>query len=529
MGSSSLSKSKIPVSFGRSLRCSPRQSRLFREPAAYPSLLLPPTQPSPLFALLKDHQKRGVLWALKLSGCFLAFDQRTGKTWVAGEIIHRRNELDVLLIGLKTNLRSTWVKFFKEHLPRYKLFLTWEEYKTFRKGDGKTQAILMLNYEAVGNVIAKVKKLGFGLCVIDEVQRLKSRSSASSRYARRLRDIPFRVALSGTPMDDSPNDMWAIMRFVEPRALSLQWKDYAGFFTKPHGYMGKKRLFKDNLHDLYIGRIKPFVYRVTKEEAGILRASVKYVKVEMTPKQRRMYDELEQDMMLDANGTLITTPLKITQIGKLQQITGGFIIDEEGEVHRVGDAKERMLKKYLWDIDGPFVVFCKYSHEVEACYKIAARMFDRVEVLTGKVKDKRYKRKPDDLARTNLLARFQRGEVDGLIAQQRTGGVGVDMYKARKAFVYSNTHSFIDFDQMISRLDFMDAEDQAEFLVLYVPRSIDEDIRVAIRTKTKTTKHTLNRLRKQKELSHVQRQKNRPEQEFTRRQSRSRRVLQVRR
>lgn len=432
----------------------------------------------------------------------------------------------MLLIGLKTNLRSTWKKFLSKHLPRYRLFFDYASYNTFRKGDGKTPAILLLNYEGVGKVIAKVKKLGFGLCVIDEVQRLKSRSSASSRYARRLREIPYRVALSGTPMDDSPNNMWAIMRFVEPRAFGVQWKDYAGYFTKPHGYMGKERLFRDELHDQYIGRIKQFCYRVTKEEAGILRASVEYIKVPLTNKQRRLYNELEADMMLDVDDTLITTPLKITQIGKLQQVTGGKVKDDDGNLHRVGRAKEKVLKRELWDIDGPVVIFCKYTHEVEMCEKIARRMFDRVEVLTGKVKDKLYKRKPNDLARTNLLKRFQAGKIDCLIAQQRTGGVGVDMYRARIAIVYSCTHSFIDFDQMVSRLDFMDAKDRARFLVLYVPRSIDEDIRLAIQTKTKVTKHTLNRLRK--DYDYDQRSEEGRE-EFARRESRGRRLLQVRR
>lgn len=421
---------------------------------------------------------------------------------MTGEIIHQSGLHNILLVGYLTNLRSTWEKFLKKHLPLYTLFFDWVEFRNhqkafFKKNGRYDHCILLMHYEAVGKYVDKMVRWGkLDFVIYDEIQKNKGRNTANSRYARRLRSVPRRLGLSGTPMDASPNDLWAVMRFIDHRVLGLTWADYAGFFTKPSGYMGYKRKFNDRLHDVYVRRIRPFVYRVTKQEAGIEPAIVKYVPVEMGRYQQRKYDELEKDMMVDVRGDLITTPLKIVQIGKLQQITGGHIIDEEEELHRIGDAKALVLKRLLYKYDGPIVIFCKYSHEVELCRKIASRMFERVEVLTGKVKDKVYKRKANDLRRTKLLKAFQRGEIDVLVAQQKTGGVGVDMYRARLAIVYSCNHSFIDFDQMTSRLDYMGQTEQAKFLVLYVPGTIDADIRSAIKLKTSVTTATLNRLRR---------------------------------
>lgn len=454
---------------------------------------------------------------------------------MAGEIIHQRRLRNNIIVGLKTNLRSTWEKFLTEHLPLYTLFFDWPSYRDHQKAWLKKHGeydfcILLIHYEALGKVVDKIKKFPFDQAIYDEVHKNKARNSANSRYARRLRHIPFRIGLSGTPMDKQPNDMWAVLRFIDHRILGLQWKDFQAFFTKPGGYMGYKDIFRKERHEVYIRRIRPFVYRVTKQEAGIEPAIVKYVPVEMGPKQQRAYDELEDSMILElSDDELLVTLLKIVQNGKLQQITGGKVKDEDGNLHRVGNAKEKKLRElFERGYDLPLVIFCKYTHEVEMCRKVALEYYDRVETLTGKVKDKLYKRKASNLARTSLLKRFQAGEIDVLVAQQKTGGVGVDMYRARTAIVYSCNHSFIDFDQMISRLDFMGQTVPAKFLVLYVPNTIDSDIRQAIKLKTSVTQATLNRLRRKKGSHHGERQEE-GRKRFPGRQGRSRGILQVRR
>jgi hypothetical protein len=109
--------------------------------------------------------------------------------------------------------------------------------------------------------------------------------------------------------------------------------------------------------------------------------------------------------------------------------------------------------------------------------------------LWGKVKDvKRDKR------RTNMLLAFQQGKLNWMVCQQRTGGVGVDLYRARKAFVYSMGHSFIDYDQMLSRLDFIEQNEPADFFLLMVRKSIDTDIATAVKRKKSITEAFYDRL-----------------------------------
>jgi hypothetical protein len=72
-----------------------------------------------------------------------------------------------------------------------------------------------------------------------------------------------------------------------------------------------------------------------------------------------------------------------------------------------------------------------------------------------------------------MLLGFQRGDLDWMVCQQKTGGVGVDLYRARwKFFVYSMGHSFIDYDQMMSRFDFLEQNDAADIYILHAAATV---------------------------------------------------------
>lgn len=117
--------------------------------------------------------------------------------------------------------------------------------------------------------------------------------------------------------------------------------------------------------------------------------------------------------------------------------------------------------------------------------------------LWGKVKDLK-----KDPRRTNMLLDFQRGKYPWMVCQQKTGGVGVDLYYARKFFVYSMGHSYIDYDQMLSRGDFLEQNEPAEFFLLAVRSSIDTDIIVSVERKQSITEMFYQRLNHQEGRIH---------------------------
>lgn len=516
MGSKSRSRSKDAlVSFNSKLSLSGGNRELSH--VSWKAL----RKQSPWLKQLKPHQKKGVEAIVSTDGFAALFAQRTGKTWVTGAVLEVEWGIthDVLLVGPKTNLKSTWVKFFQEKLDRYHVFLSLEEYDAHRKAVGKLSipndyAVLMLNPEQVTPIRDKLRRRKWDRFVWDEAQRLKNRTSQSSRDAAFIAKSAKRcLALTGTPMDRDPKDLWAIMRFIAPEVLGDSWKDFEDeFLVKPtidltkrmgviqrqkmllaHQIAKRKAPMREDKMDDYADLISPHVLRISKREAGIEPATVHEVKFDLDPAEFKKYRELEKNMVVKVKGQSIKTPLKITQIGKLQQLTGGHIKDEDGEVHMVGTSKRRLLrsliKKHVKK-KKPFVVFCKYVWEVHRL----ARMLERMDLgpgakLWGKVKD--LKRDP---RRTNMLLAFQRGEYRWLVCQQKTGGVGVDLYRARKFFVYSMGHSYIDYDQMLSRGDFLDQNEPADFFLLLARSSIDTDLSSTVKGKKSITEAFYDRL-----------------------------------
>lgn len=475
----------------------------------------------PWLKQLKPHQERGAEAILSTDGFAALFAQRTGKTWVTGAVLCAEygRSLDVLLVGPLTNLKSTWEKFLKERLPHYSVHRDLDSYlehqKKFEKAWGhRDHCILLLNPEQITkSLLKRLRRVTWDRMIWDEAQRLKNRTSRSSRDAALIAGSAHRrLALTGTPIDRNPKDMWAIMRFVEVNVFGNVWKDFEEhFIEKPTIDLSKKMRpmqrqrmmlayqiakrkapFRADRLDEYAELISPHVLRISKEDAGIEPAKVKVIRFDLDPGEDKKYRKLEKNMIVKHQGVTIKTPLKITQIGKLQQMTGGYIKDEEGEVHCIGTSKRRKLRSIIREHvhEEPFVVFCKHVWEVHMIARVLRRLgYERVAELWGKVKDTK-----KDPRRTNMLLDFQRGKLDAMVCQQRTGGVGVDLYRARKFFVYSMGHSFIDYDQMLSRGDFLDQEERAEFFLLAVRSSIDTDIIVSVKDKKSITEQFYGRL-----------------------------------
>lgn len=471
---------------------------------------------SPWLKQLKRHQRRGVEAIVSTNGFAALFAQRTGKTWVtvASLVVTREESHDVLLVGPLTNLKSTWEKTIKEKAPWYSVHLDLKSYDAHRKKHPNGYRVLLLNPEQVTPIRDKLKRRKWDWFVWDEAQRLKNRTSQSSRDAAHIApSARRRLALTGTPMDLDPKDLWAIMRFVDKSVLGDRWGDFEEHFlvepkidlTKKMGAIARKKMLlayqiakrkapmREDRLDEYAELLAPHVMRISKEEAGIEPARIHYVRFNLDEYERKKYEKLEKSMVVKHKGKTITTPLKITQIGKLQQMTGGHIKDEDGEVHTVGTSKRRALRAAIREHvkpGKPFVVFCKYVWEVHLIARMLRRMgYDRVAELWGKVKDLKRDKK-----RTNMLLGFQKGKYDAMVCQQRTGGVGVDLYRARKFFVYSMGHSFIDFDQMLSRGDFLEQTESADFFLIVARRSIDIDITTSVKKKKSITETFYDRL-----------------------------------
>lgn len=462
-----------------------------------------------LYEQLYGYQREAVDFALNRRGAALFLDQGTGKTWVTAAIVERmtagQGEASILLVVPLANLETTWAAT----LERVDGLIVARDWPTFSRTTGAR--CLLIHYEGLPAIIKKAKKHRWDLIVYDESQRLKARATKQSKMAEKLTWIRGanarvinpdcrRILLSGTPIEQSPIDLWGQFRFALPNVLPDRWAKFERKWCKPTGYLGYKLKFKEELLPAFLRLIGPHIFRVKRGDVlDLPPLRIVDVRVDLLGQQARVYRDLERKMTTIVDGREVTADMAVTQLVRLQQVTGGFVRTDAtfeervrarkrgqkratGRIVIVGQAKIRKVKALVAREDKPIVIFCRYRTEVRL---IDQALEDyRVGILTGKTKKKH---------RPALLRAFQRGEYDVLICQVRVGGVGIDLFKSHVGIVYSTTHSFIDYDQLIARLHRHGQTHAVRILRLIADNTVDEEIYDAVSSKRKVSNRTLRR------------------------------------
>lgn len=461
-----------------------------------------------LYRKLDDYQKDAVDFAMEVKTAAMIFEQGTGKTWIALGVVEAALHEDFcgLIVVPLANLESTWLATINSQLPQVTVCRSLDELATTTG-----PRILLIHYEALPPLINRVRKAWWDLIAYDESQRLKARASLASRTAAKLRDrAEYKLILTGTPLDHQTHEFWAQYRFLAPHLLGVRWKDFEDEFMEPvdidlskyrPGSMQWRRMMKAKQirearrpFDMtklprFLELVGPVTMSVRSEDVLDLPGlTIERVPVKLSGEQSLIYEELEEDLITRlSQDSTVTASLRVTQIVKLRQVCGGYLIDDDGETYEVGRAKMRKLIPLVRSHDKPIVIFCCYSEEVIAIAEEMGRLVQRVATLTGKTKKKE---------RPELIRQFQAGEIDVLVCQIKTGGVGVDLYRSAVAIVYSMPHSYIDFSQAIKRIHRRGQTNDCRVFLLVVGNTVDEDCYLAIQRKQKVTDVVLSRLRR---------------------------------
>ncbi|MGL5013212.1 MAG: DEAD/DEAH box helicase [Bacteroidales bacterium] len=196
---------------------------------------------------LKDHQIEGIAWLQNLynegyDGCLLADDMGLGKTlqvlymieWLGQNSKPEYHEKPILItapISLLENWQSEYARFFSEYSYKVLPFYGTTNYKkntldNILLSDLSQRQIILTNYETLRSYQLTLCAVDFHLVVLDEAQRIKTPGTLVTNAAKALKSR-FKIAMSGTPVENSLIDLWCITDFAIP------------------GLLGSAKLFKD--------------------------------------------------------------------------------------------------------------------------------------------------------------------------------------------------------------------------------------------------------------------------------------------
>ena len=196
-------------------------------------------QPKGLKGTLRDYQLRGMSWLAFLAkwgfGPCLADDMGLGKTIQTISFILQRHVegQEPALIVAPVSVTTNWVREFRKFAPGLKVLLhqggARAMGRSFRLACRDVD-VVVTGYSLLVKDFRDFADISFSALILDEAQTIKNPDTRAARAARAL-EAPVRVALTGTPFENSANDLWALEEFLNPGLLGER-KDFEETFTR---------------------------------------------------------------------------------------------------------------------------------------------------------------------------------------------------------------------------------------------------------------------------------------------------------
>lgn len=222
--------------------------------------------PKEIKAELRPYQLEGVHWLERLRGMYLggilADDMGLGKTLQAIVAISqiKKHQLGTALIVCPTSLLYNWKEEFAKFNPKLQVKVI-EGIPSFRKKMieefGQFDAVIT-SYTLLQKDIHLYKETIFSYVILDEAQHIKNRGTRNARSVKLVR-AHYRLILSGTPIENSLDELWSLFDFLMPGFLS----SYDRFVEKYVRVSGEEQVH--NLEYLR-KKIGPFILRRMKED-----------------------------------------------------------------------------------------------------------------------------------------------------------------------------------------------------------------------------------------------------------------------
>jgi superfamily II DNA or RNA helicase len=182
--------------------------------------------PGTLQASLRPYQEEGYEWAMRLAesgfGACLADDMGLGKTLQALAVLLARSAGGPALVVAPTSLIGNWQAEARRFAPSLRVQVYAEGDETGDRDALITQAgpgdVLLVSYQLQLFNAAAFAARGWHTLVLDEAQAIKNAAAKRSQAAFEL-NADFRLALSGTPIENRLAELWSIMRVCNPGLL----------------------------------------------------------------------------------------------------------------------------------------------------------------------------------------------------------------------------------------------------------------------------------------------------------------------
>ena len=382
--------------------------------------------------LLRDYQKEGVKWLYTIYKCdlggILADEMGLGKTLQAiiflRKIIAEKPDAKILIVS-PTSLVYNWEKEFQKFAPELKYVAVAESKKKRQEimQNFANYNIFITTYGLVRNDNDEYESKDFEVCIIDEAQAIKNYQAGMTKEIKKIK-ARTKIALTGTPLENSVLELWSIFDFIMPGYLNSIVRFREAYGIKDVDKDSLKRL--DNLNY----QIRPFILRRKKKEVSKeLPDKIEQIEyLDMSETEKAMYQSLVEDTKEEIDNVIASEGFSkarfkiVTLLTRLRQLCiSPALLDKDYTDDSIKIKRLLEIVKELIKDNHKILIFSSFKGAVLLVKKKLDEESISNYVIDGSVSGK---------DRVMLVDAFNKDKTSCFLITLKSGGTGLNLTSA---------------------------------------------------------------------------------------------------
>lgn len=487
------------------------------------------------------HQRVDIKFLSTARRAILSNDLGSGKTFSASGTIRNLHEegeeVFPLLVVCPNSTKISWSRDFNTAFPGRKITVVdgtatqrRKQFKEFTENNGD---VLIINWDSVrhhskllhfgGTSIKRcteckgldetikvtaceahkkeLNEIEFKSVIGDEIHRISDPSTKVSRaFKAASGDADIRIALSGTPINSTPDQLFSALNWLYPKAYPSKVRFIDRFCDTAQGQWGGTTVLgiKKEMEQEFFQGIDPILRRMPKDVILPYLPPVVRVQrdVEMAAKQKKAYEQMKELMVAEyENGEIVRAKSPLSKLLRLSQLASAYgqielkdVPDPNSpipgtlrteEIVTMSDPSAK-LDAFIDDLpdygDSSVVVFAHHKQLIH----LLAKRFDKMGIEYGLITGDQ-----DLYERQAYMDSFQNGHIKYILVTLQAGGTGITLTKADTMVFLQRSYSMIDNIQAEGRAHRIGSEQHDKVTIVdYITKgTVDEAVVEAINNK----------------------------------------------
>ena len=384
--------------------------------------------PANLQASLRDYQEEGFRWMMRLAewgaGACLADDMGLGKTVQTIAVMLARAAQGPSLVVAPASVLYNWQSELQRFAPSLNVHIANDAADRSQLIDSmQPYDVLLTTYGLLVREEKPLTNRRWNIVCLDEAHTIKNRQTKMSQAAMTLQ-ADMRIALTGTPLQNSLSELWNLFRFLNPGLLGTYDAFTRDFITPIENARDKQRqiTLRKILQPFLLRRTKAEVIDELPEKTEIIR------RVILSPEERVAYEALrieaqqqvEQAQKVDMNVLASITRLRqaacsleLVQNGSSLSVSGGSKLEDFVELlTQIISGGNRVL------VFSQFTSFLQMAQQTLISHSDSAPSALYLDGATPLAK------------RKQMVDAFQHGEAQVFFISLKAGGLGLNLTNA---------------------------------------------------------------------------------------------------